>query len=228
MDRRSDPRFENYTPVRLRPLNRSQFKLECTVVDTSGAGMRIVASENLPEGAIVGLEFRDQIVLASVCQTQAFRNKVVLGVQRVHTVIKGTPLRKKADILQIRKAIEEFREGQRASSGQWENPVALSAAELAQLDDQIREFFEYRRLDPGPKPRRRDDAVKRILDRINRIDRPRERKIQPPGLARLAEACASPADEAPSLAPVRVERRPQAGKCGLPSWFMASLGREQA
>ncbi len=226
MDRRREPRLENYTAVKLRPLNRSDLKLECVIVDSSETGMRIVAPESLPENTIIGLEFSGEIVLASVCRSQPFGDQYALGAQRVHTISNAAPIRKKAEIQQIRAAIEEFRERKRAARPEADSPAAFSEEDLTQLDQQLQEYFEQRQLAPaGPKTRKRADVVKSILDRINRVDHPKESKPAGPSLVRLSEVPSPEPDEAASPVPMLLEKKSNVGKCSLPSWFMASLNR---
>jgi len=86
MNRRSEPRFDVYYRAKLIPLDTPESQIEALLTDISGGGMRLVASQELPEDQMICVEVGQHLVLAEVRHSVPRGNRFVIGAEKIHTL----------------------------------------------------------------------------------------------------------------------------------------------
>jgi hypothetical protein len=115
MERRREPRFQVRSPLRVSVLRDPDRELECVLTDISGAGMRFVATEGLLEGDIVVAETGEHLILAEVRNSQPRGDKHVIGILRLHAVLKDNLPQGSGRIEQIETLMKDL--GSRVQTG---------------------------------------------------------------------------------------------------------------
>ena len=88
MNRRIEPRFQVYAPAQIASLDHPEAENAAELVDVSGAGLRILASEAMEAGQIITVETDQHLILADVRNCEQHGNKFSIGAERVHSVAK--------------------------------------------------------------------------------------------------------------------------------------------
>jgi uncharacterized protein DUF4115 len=88
MDRRLEPRFTLSVPTQATVLGIRDRELACLLVETSAFGMKLLSDEELPQDAIIGLDFEFHFVLAVIRHSYSFGGKYAMGAERILAVDK--------------------------------------------------------------------------------------------------------------------------------------------
>src|SRR5579872_2408464 len=91
-DRRIEPRFPVKSPIRMIVPGVFPHSLECTTIDISATGMRLLATENLNSCDIVAIEVDHRLLLAEIRHCVPRGDKFAAGVRRLHEVDKNEQL----------------------------------------------------------------------------------------------------------------------------------------
>jgi RodZ C-terminal domain/PilZ domain len=88
MERRTEPRFQVYSPAKVTDLKDLAHESECVLVDISAGGMKLVADENLSAGEDLCVETEAHLALAQVRHCVPRGGKFIIGAARVHSLSK--------------------------------------------------------------------------------------------------------------------------------------------
>ncbi len=88
MNRRTEPRFQVYALARIALFDHPESESSGELVDVSGAGLRVLASEVFEPNQIITVETDQHLILAEVRNCTANGSKFSIGAERVHSVAK--------------------------------------------------------------------------------------------------------------------------------------------
>ena len=169
MDRRREPRFQVRSSIRVFALRDQERELKCLLVEISGMGMRIVADECLLAGEIIVAETDEHLILAEVRNSHPRGDKHVLGVQRVHSVLKDSLPQESARIEQtellIKALCSRVQAGLGGASESLHEPFQGEVQEQALKAAAERILAEWERLTTGSD---RDTTSAQVLESVER------------------------------------------------------------
>lgn len=127
---RCEPRFQIKTNANLTVLDTHEPPSECQLVDISRSGVSFLTRENLPVGRVIGLDFRDQLVLAKVRNLEPRGDRYAIGAAQIHLVNKMDLPDSNTGIEQIWEAMKAPHEAKRKQPGE---PAEVTDADARSL-----------------------------------------------------------------------------------------------
>lgn len=148
MDRRLEPRFDVSAPVKVTILGHPCRELNCTLLEISATGVKLVADESLSVDAIVALELEDHFVLADVRHTQPRGDKYAIGAERIYVASKIL-FQALDNGERVRTVVKDFYNGIRINNARPQaedgterlTELELNPEQLIRLDRQLGEYF---------------------------------------------------------------------------------------
>lgn len=148
MDRRLEPRFDVSAPAKVTILGHPCRELNCTLLEISATGVKLVADESLSVDAIVALELEDHFVLADVRHTQPRGDKYAIGAERIYIASKIL-FQGLDNAERVRTVVKDFYNGIRINHARPQaedgseplTALELDAEQLIRLDRQLGEYF---------------------------------------------------------------------------------------
>lgn len=90
MDKRSEPRFQVQSPVRIAAIDQPTLVSDALLLDVSGAGMKIITEGWRPVDTLLVVEMENHLVVACVRNVIPRGPKFALGAEKIHSVLKHT------------------------------------------------------------------------------------------------------------------------------------------
>lgn len=88
MNRRTETRFQVYSPAQLILLEQPERELDVLLTDVSGGGFQLLADEAMPPGKRIAVETDAHLILAEVRHSRRRGERYAVGAQRIHTLPK--------------------------------------------------------------------------------------------------------------------------------------------
>jgi hypothetical protein len=88
MDKRSEPRFQIQSAIRIAAMDQPEDVSNALLLDVSGAGMKIIADGWWPVDTYVVVEMENHVVVARVRNVTPRGPKFSLGAEKVYSVLK--------------------------------------------------------------------------------------------------------------------------------------------
>jgi hypothetical protein len=88
MNRRTEPRFQVYASAKLALFDDPEAEANAELVDVSGAGLRIMATQEIPADEIITVETDQHLILAHVRNCAPQGDKFSVGAERIHSAAK--------------------------------------------------------------------------------------------------------------------------------------------
>jgi hypothetical protein len=90
MDKRSEPRFQIQSAIKIAAIDHPELVCEAMLLDVSGAGLKIVSDNWWPLETRIVVEMENHLVVARVRNIVARGPKFSLGAERLYSVLKHT------------------------------------------------------------------------------------------------------------------------------------------
>jgi Domain of unknown function (DUF4115) len=90
MDKRSEPRFQIRSAIKIAAIDHPEQVSEALLLDVSGAGLKIVADNWWPVNTCIVVEMENHLVVARVRNIVARGPKFSLGAEKLYSVLKHT------------------------------------------------------------------------------------------------------------------------------------------
>jgi len=88
MDKRSEPRFQVRSAIRIAAIDKPEDVSNALLLDVSGSGMKIIADGWWPVNTFVVIEMENHVVAGRVRNSVPRGSKFSVGVEKVHSVLK--------------------------------------------------------------------------------------------------------------------------------------------
>jgi hypothetical protein len=88
MDKRSEPRFQIRSSIKIAAMDHPEQLCEALLLDVSGAGLKIVSDNWWPLKTLVVIELENHLVVARVRNIVARGAKFSLGAEKLHSALK--------------------------------------------------------------------------------------------------------------------------------------------